>query len=978
MADARDRFCGSCGAPYASSGGVDPVAPTQLAVDGGPTPARRLAKAKGPIPKTRVGSLDEVEPPKPAPAPAPASARRRGPVEMPRVAAPTPPRQSVWEMQDDEPLPDVPGLPRRRRRGRGLAPKILLVALLGVVAGVATLWVVSPARFWWVASRLGLQPDLSRVDVVLPATPTPVEPVIVPADVPRLPDGVVALDPAWEISMPDGAPAPEAALVRLALPDPSIADRDDVAVHVAHVTDGGLELLPTQLEGGWAIARTKGFSRFFLATVDRRAPSPGESVSGYRVGRPYVWGLRIAGDEAFAVLDVSGCRTAYPEQWWRGGLAVRSLRVYVSRPDRELPASSAMIGMPRPTPAAFAPYRVDDADVVVPVTWGAQEVRLDLPLDGPMHVDGNTIPVTGYPWLLRVAPVFADGREGAQSDFAYVYAGVAEAHLRQRLGLAERLGGGEAFLEATRAHPYYVIFESWIAGEAYASNLTANERFWAAVFWRVSGHGLIGMRAQGSEMGRVVTHEWGHYATHVMLGDQRFAQIPAGAHAGWKPAESRRLAWSEDLATLLGQFSTGHGLPDGAGAMVGRWFDYSRRPEGNEVASLWPNTRDMDAARVEGVPATIVSRFALEPSVGFARVYAAIAERFPRDVIEFFQLWEGEPAGELQAIYLDEGVAWRVRARVMGEREEGAPREPLAGALVRVTSPEGKVLGPEVATSDADGWVELSVPPGQVRFDVRAQGHRPKRVVTFAIDAEQPTNAEPTSVEEELVMIPSEPPEVTIASPRGGDRVRERVLTVTGTVAGTTTGTPDGEPIDRVQLFVNGESYDVPVADGRFSQAVVVSRGEVTLRAVARNDAGEGEARVSLEADVDATYLRVVLTWQGRGTDVDLWITDPEGVTTGWRSREPAEGRRLDLDDTDGLGPETYTVTRLLPGTYEVRVNYFRGAGPEYFHVRWFAHEGTEHETRGEETGALRDADGNGRTPAANHRFTIDLPALEP
>jgi hypothetical protein len=73
--------------------------------------------------------------------------------------------------------------------------------------------------------------------------------------------------------------------------------------------------------------------------------------------------------------------------------------------------------------------------------------------------------------------------------------------------------------------------------------------------------------------------------------------------------------------------------------------------------------------------------------------------------------------------------------------------------------------------------------------------------------------------------------------------------------------------------------------------------------------------------------LVVVLHWDTDGTDVDLHVVDPFGDVCNWRRPATTAGGRLAADRIDGYGPEIFRVEHAEPGTYVVRVNYFRPDG---------------------------------------------------
>lgn len=69
--------------------------------------------------------------------------------------------------------------------------------------------------------------------------------------------------------------------------------------------------------------------------------------------------------------------------------------------------------------------------------------------------------------------------------------------------------------------------------------------------------------------------------------------------------------------------------------------------------------------------------------------------------------------------------------------------------------------------------------------------------------------------------------------------------------------------------------------------------------------------------------LRVVLNWNRPNTDIDLWVTDPNGEKCYYAHRFTQLGGRISHDFTRGLGPEQFLLRNALKGSYKVEVNYF-------------------------------------------------------
>jgi hypothetical protein len=75
--------------------------------------------------------------------------------------------------------------------------------------------------------------------------------------------------------------------------------------------------------------------------------------------------------------------------------------------------------------------------------------------------------------------------------------------------------------------------------------------------------------------------------------------------------------------------------------------------------------------------------------------------------------------------------------------------------------------------------------------------------------------------------------------------------------------------------------------------------------------------------------MQVNLTWDTNNTDVDLYVTEPNGNTIYYARSSSSTGGQLDRDDTNGYGPENiYWLQEAPDGDYKVSVNYYSG-GPE-------------------------------------------------
>ncbi|MCO7470826.1 VIT domain-containing protein [Stenotrophomonas maltophilia] len=69
--------------------------------------------------------------------------------------------------------------------------------------------------------------------------------------------------------------------------------------------------------------------------------------------------------------------------------------------------------------------------------------------------------------------------------------------------------------------------------------------------------------------------------------------------------------------------------------------------------------------------------------------------------------------------------------------------------------------------------------------------------------------------------------------------------------------------------------------------------------------------------------LRVVLAWDADNSDMDLWVTDPNGERAYYGNRLTYQGGQMSQDFTGGYGPEQFSLRNAKPGKYKVEANYF-------------------------------------------------------
>ncbi len=142
--------------------------------------------------------------------------------------------------------------------------------------------------------------------------------------------------------------------------------------------------------------------------------------------------------------------------------------------------------------------------------------------------------------------------------------------------------------------------------------------------------------------------------------------------------------------------------------------------------------------------------------------------------------------------------------------------------------------------------------------------------------------------------------------------------------------------------------YEVAVRpwDGRFPDIESIAMAE--LNAIVANngkplDTSRVDPRLLANLPLD---LRVVLAWDADNTDMDLYVTDPDGERAYYANALTAQGGRMTRDFTGGYGPEEFSLRRARPGKYKIEVNFYGSrqqviAGATTLQVKLFSGFGT-------------------------------------
>lgn len=130
-------------------------------------------------------------------------------------------------------------------------------------------------------------------------------------------------------------------------------------------------------------------------------------------------------------------------------------------------------------------------------------------------------------------------------------------------------------------------------------------------------------------------------------------------------------------------------------------------------------------------------------------------------------------------------------------------------------------------------------------------------------------------------------------------------------------------------LAVNGNPLPLYAdAEGRFARPYAFGAGSNSV-AVSSAD-GVALRKVQFyEANALRTpaRIRIVLGWDDPGAEVDLHVLTPDGQHAYWADPVMSNGGGLDVDSVDGPGPEVFTMTAPLRGSYAIYINYWGNLG---------------------------------------------------
>lgn len=97
--------------------------------------------------------------------------------------------------------------------------------------------------------------------------------------------------------------------------------------------------------------------------------------------------------------------------------------------------------------------------------------------------------------------------------------------------------------------------------------------------------------------------------------------------------------------------------------------------------------------------------------------------------------------------------------------------------------------------------------------------------------------------------------------------------------------------------------------------------------------------------------VRIVMDWNMNNTDIDLWVTDPNGEKCYYSHKSTAIWGRISDDMTQGFGPEQFLLKKAIKGIYKIEINYYGDrqatlAGPTTVMAELFTRYGSSQEKK--------------------------------
>ena len=231
---------------------------------------------------------------------------------------------------------------------------------------------------------------------------------------------------------------------------------------------------------------------------------------------------------------------------------------------------------------------------------------------------------------------------------------------------------------------------------------------------------------------------------------------------------------------------------------------------------------------------------------------------------------------------------------------------------------------------------------------------------------------------------------ITITSHTSGQQVADRTQIIRGTIE-------DNQAlIEKLEIYVSGTTFPAEVdSSGNFAVPITLLSGVNVLQFITyardfqnrlvetNNNQQCGDYTLTLN-NSDYAAILITLTWDKNDTDVDLYVVDPTGDYSCYYDKITSDGGELDYDDTDGYGPEHWTLTFgdtvRWDQPYRVRLHYYsdHGNGGTGYTVKIMMYENSQYELLSTFNGYLYYNDGYNDGPTDTGSDWKDIAVITP
>ncbi len=123
--------------------------------------------------------------------------------------------------------------------------------------------------------------------------------------------------------------------------------------------------------------------------------------------------------------------------------------------------------------------------------------------------------------------------------------------------------------------------------------------------------------------------------------------------------------------------------------------------------------------------------------------------------------------------------------------------------------------------------------------------------------------------------------------------------------------------VDKLNQVIEGQ-WDVRFPD--IEGIALAEMNALIATAPTKLDTSRIDPRLLKNLPLD---IRVVMTWDADNSDMDLWVTDPNGERCAYNFPLTYQGGRMSKDFTNGYGPEEFSLKTAKPGKYKIETNFY-------------------------------------------------------